>query len=206
VVDVILTVNGGKKICKSIENTEALIGVESGNNLPQNFQPKFVDYPFTKEELGFEYHLKKVKEFEPKYAVAPDLENSDKIDLRLRQTEQLNQYADNVIFITKIGQLHPRDVPNKFVVGFPNQPKFGSNGCWPSFAYRECDRIHILGGSPLTYPQVRFLNVVSVDSASLVKAAAFGNYYEGNSWLEDGDLSYYERIEISLNNIYEYWN
>lgn len=203
---VFLTVNGGSKISKAITQSKADIGVESGNKVPEDFIPEFVDYPFTKDYLGFEDHIKTVKHYRPFLAVCPDIEKSNNIDMRLKQAEKLDKYCDNVVVISKVKDLQPVDIPDKFVVGIPNQPKFGSNGCHPLWKYRNCNRVHVLGGSPSTHVNYRFLNVFSLDSSSVLPAASFGDVWENGGWVEYSDISYYDRVRLSLNNIFDSWN
>lgn len=203
-VDVISTVIGGQKTAEAIAESKALLGFESGNAEP-NRLPDFVDYPFTKEDVGFRQHLYMVQKYEPRYAVAPDIEKGLQLSEAIRMADELSKFAEEVIVVPK--SVQPQDVPDRFIVGLPNQPKFGSNGGNTVWSYNRAERVHILGGSPASQlEKARYLdNVVSVDSASPLKAAKFGDIWD-DGWQERPDLTFYQRITLSMNNLHARWN
>lgn len=202
------TVNGGKKISEAIANSQGRIGFESGNSIPEGYQARFVDYPFTKEDATFEDHLQVVQEHEPEVTVSPDVEKGRTLEEAIEMGDQLLEYADNVVIVPKT--VRPREIPDRFLVGYPNAT-FGSDDEFNSLEdYRDVERIHILGGTPLRQQKVISSigenKVFSLDSASFQIDAQYGCVWTGRNWVERPDLGLYERIEKSLNNIWRYYN
>jgi hypothetical protein len=155
-----------------------------------------------KDDFDFQAHLDEVKHYNPKYAVAPDIENTEKIHTRLDQADRLNDHAETVIVVPK--GVKPTQVPSRFRVGLPAQDRFGGVP-WPVWDYRNCDSVHILGGSPKRQQELsHYVNVDSVDTASPLKAARFGDVWD-EQWREQG-ANYYDRIEISMTNLVHHWN
>lgn len=205
-VDFFVTVNSGKKMAKTIHESKAKIGVESLNTVPEGYLPKFVDYPFTKEQASFEDHFETVRKYSPKMAVTPDIEHEENINKRLRQAEKLKEFADYVIVITKVEKLNPSSISEDYVVGVPNQEDFGSNRVHDIEDFERSGKVHILGGSPSTYSKFSNCQVFSCDSASILKGASFGDTWTAEKWVNKPELSYYERVAKSIENIWCFWN
>lgn len=204
-VDVIITANGSTDLSRAAFRGGALVGYESGNTRPPEEIPvEFVDWPFTKDDVSFEEHLEVVKRERPRYAVAPDIEDSDNLDEILAQADALAEYAQIVIVVPK--DVKPDMVPSRFRVGIPAQERFGDVP-WPMWEYRGCGDVHILGGSPKRQKELAgyLESVDSVDSTSPQKGAKFGDVWKGDHW-EELDTNYYDRIEQSMNNCLRMWN
>lgn len=203
--DVIITANGSTDLSRAAFRGGALVGYESGNTRPPEEIPvEFVDWPFTKDDVSFEEHLEVVKRERPRYAVAPDIEDSDNLDAILSQADRLAEYAEVVIVVPKA--VKPDSVPSRFRVGIPAQDRFGGMP-WPVWEYRGCGEVHILGGSPKRQQELsEYLEQVnSVDSASPAKGAEFGDIWTGDGW-DELDTNFYDRIEQSMNNCLRMWN
>lgn len=204
-VDVIITANGSTDLSRAAFRGGALVGYESGNTRPPEDIPvEFVDWPFTKEDVSFADHLEVVKRERPRYAVAPDIEDGEKLDEILAQADTLAEYAQVVIVVPK--DVKPSVVPDRFRVGIPAQERFGGVP-WPVWEYYGCGHVHILGGSPQKQKElaVHLESVNSVDSTSPQKGAKFGDVWTGEGW-EELDTNYYDRIEQSMNNCLRMWN
>lgn len=201
-MDLITTLasHSSKDPLKTVKKSPAILGIEASYNL-RDPQLDFVDYPFTKDNFGFEEHLQVVKEVKPKYTVAPDVEKGLKLKEAIRMADQLQDHAENVIMVPKC--VKPEDIPDRFVVGYPNQPKFGSNGNNMLYDFQKAERIHILGGSPTRiFQALHYLGKksVSCDTSSIWTAGSYGKVWTGGSWTERPDLEYYERVLRSLQN------
>lgn len=180
-----------------------LVGMNSSQKRPPEEIPvNFVDWPFLEDDVSFEDHIETVKEESPRYAVAPDISDSDEFDSTIAKADRLNRHADVVIVVPK--DVKPARVPNRFRVGLPAQDKFGGVP-WNVWEYRNCRSVHILGGSPNRQFELdNYANVRSVDTASPLKAAQFGNVWN-EKWSEEGE-NYYDRIERSMLNLQGEWN
>ena len=202
-VDVIVTSSGGQDMPRAAYRGGALVGINSSEERPPDEIPvEFVDWPFLEDDFDFDAHLDVVKREEPKYAVAPDISDSDKFDSSICKADRLARYAETVIVVPKA--VKPSRVPSRFRVGLPAQDRFGGVP-WPVWEYRNCNSVHILGGSPTRQFELsHYANVHSVDTASPLKAAKFGDVWD-EKWTEEG-WNYYDRIEQSMLNLLKEWN
>jgi len=193
---------------EAIENSKGKLGVESGNTVPEGYQAKFVDYPFTKEDVTFQDHLEKVKRFEPELAVSPDIEKGRTLEEAIELGDRLLKYAEDVVIVPKT--VRPEKVPARFVVGYPNAT-FGSDDTFNSVKnYRSADRVHMLGGTPLRQQtraaEIGEGRIFSVDTASFQIDAQYGEVWTGKTWVERPDLGLYERVTETLDNMWKYYN
>lgn len=203
-VDVISTVNGGQDASWAIYRGGGLVGMESNNTRPPYDVPiDFVDWPFTRGSASFEDHLQVVKKEKPMYAVAPDVEGDVSVDQALEYADQLDSHAGVVIVVPK--DAHPEEVGEDYRIGIPCQDRFGGVP-WSIWEYRNCKQVHLLGGSPVRHQEFKnYVNIRSVDTASIVKAA-----YRGGSWREGGwykaNIGFYESLEASIDGMNRFWN
>lgn len=202
-IDVIVTASGGEDMPRAAYRGGALVGIESTKKRPPEEIPiEFVDWPFLTDDPSFEDHLDVVKREKPKYAVAPDIQDAENYHEVLSQARALDRHAETVIVVPK--GVKPDKVPDRFRVGLPAQDRFGGVP-WPVWDYRNCESVHILGGSPNRQNELsHYVAVDSVDTASPLKAAQFGNVWNGK-WSEAGH-NYYDRIERSMGNLLREWN
>lgn len=203
-VDCIATSTGGKKITETIDSSQAMLGVETGETVRHGFDYEFADYPFTKEEVTFEDHLRVVEMLQPEIAVAPDIEDKWTLEDVLEKADELKKYADQVVIVPK--EVHPEEVPREFRVGYPNQPGFGTNGKYEIHDFKKVHAVHVLGGSPMqAHEVVEYINnVVSYDSASVIKAGMAGGKVWNGGWEDASSYNFedlYEWIRFSLNNV-----
>jgi len=206
VTDVILTVNGGDEISRAVADSPALLGFETGRyRPPEDLVVDFCDWPFTDPDVSLDDHVTVVRNERPKYAVAPDVEAEWTLRDVLSVARELDRFAENVIIVPK--DCRPGEIPEKYVIGYPNQPNFGSNGAWMRNSYPSDHPVHVLGGSPDDQLDLAdYLTVRSVDGANVTRYAEFGRVWTPGPQLERPDLSYYERIRESLGNIHAMWN
>ncbi|WP_124176979.1 DUF6610 family protein [Natrarchaeobius halalkaliphilus] len=204
-MDVISTVNGGEEASWAIYRGGGLVGMESDNTRPPADVPiDFVDWPFSKDgEQSFEDHLQVVKEEKPMYAVAPDVENGRDVSTVLEYADQLDSHAGVVIVVPK--DAHPEDVGDDYRIGIPCQDRFGGVP-WSIWEYRNCEQVHLLGGSPVRHADFKhYVNVRSVDTASIVKAAYRGGFWNEGGWHKD-TLGFYGSLEASIDGMNRFWN
>lgn len=210
-VDVITTTTGGSTNSNIIASSDALLGFETAQSRPpEDLAVEFCDFPFTSDDAGFEDHLNVVRREQPRYAVAPDIEDDRDPDTVIEQASQLARHADTVIVVPK--SIHPTDVPDAdcFRVGVP-LADYGSDAPWQIGEYRDAGDLHFLGGSPrLQLETAKYLpNVRSVDSASIIKGAETGSVFAPTaerSWHPTGDQAgYYDRVKMSVRNSVAAW-
>jgi len=167
-----MTIQNDGLVAEAIEQTPAEIGFTSDLNNIQRI-PHFLDYPFTKPDITFKDHLAAAKRLNPKIAVAPDIEKGLSLEEGIYQADLLLDHAEVVVVVPK--SVHPTKVPDRFRVGL-TMANFGSNAPWLLWDYRNCQSIHVLGGSPdrQMLAITHGLQVDSLDGFSLGVQAQFG--------------------------------
>jgi hypothetical protein len=202
-VDVIVTSSGGQDMPRAAYRGGSLIGINSSEDRPPDEIPlEFIDWPFLEDDFEFSTHLDVVKRENPRYAVAPDIQSAEDFDSTIAQADLLNRHAEVVIVVPK--GVKPKRIPSRFRVGLPAQDRFGGVP-HPVWDYRNCESVHILGGSPARQEELsHYVSVKSVDTASPLKAAKFGDVWD-SGWEERGH-NYYDRIERSMLNLMKKWN
>jgi len=197
-IDVVMTIAGDGDTANAIRESNAHIGIESSKTWPYEFQPYFVDFPFTDESATFEDHLEAVKELQPELTVAPDVEKGRKLENVVKDADRLLEHSTNVIIVPK--DCHPSEIPDRFRVGL-TVGSFGSMAPWGAFEYRSCDSIHILGGTPTQQLSIvnLGLNIESMDSYTLGVRAQYG-MWDGKAKDAPHGWDYEKRLCESLNN------
>jgi hypothetical protein len=200
-VDVVMTIKGDGDTATAIRNSPAHIGIESSHTWPFDERPHFVDYPFTDPDATFADHLEAVKRLKPALAVAPDVEKGRETKAVIDQADKLLAHADDVIIVPK--DCHPTNIPDRFRVGL-TVGSFGSMAPWGVFQYRECESIHILGGTPTQQLAVidHGLNIDSMDSYTLGVRAQYG-LWDGKAKDAPDGWDYQKRLQESLTNYTE---
>lgn len=189
----------GVDVTEAITESDALLGAPSSSDWLDGYTPKFLDYPFTEPDISFSDHLRVVRRVEPRLAVAPDIEKGRTLDEAVEAGDELLKHADDVILVPK--SVHPDRVPDRFRVGM-SVGDFGSCASWSVWRYRDCDSVHILGGSPNEQLTIcnHLNNVESVDTATLGQRCRFG-IWDGKC-VDDPpeEWDYKRRLYESLNN------
>lgn len=217
--DIIFMANGSTSATKSAYRGGSLIGFESLNTKPIPDIPiDFVDYPFKKVqrketmtcEDAFEKHLNVVREINPKYAVIPDIDETVSAEQAYSWAYSLDQFCETLIVAPKA--VHPSAVPDWIRVGIPCQDKF-AHCPWEIDDYRECDEVHLFGGSPHLHHEILYErgldNVESMDTSVPVTSARWGDAWgivDGEpKWIETrGGM--YGCLEQSFYNMCRYLN
>jgi len=214
-VDVIHTVPGGAAAAAAVIDAGAVLGFESSDaGPPERFPVGFVDYPFTASGDPFPAHFAAVRDRQPKYAVAPDIEPPRTRDDVLRRADRLAEFCETVIIpVKRAGDTDPREIPAQYRVGLPFAPNFGSGGIGPGDpaldAYTDAPGgVHVLGGSPSDQLDLR----TRVDVRSLDTSLPLRYARKGRIWFEDGQVEtggyfgdVYAILEASLRNIRRAW-
>ena len=207
-VHVIFTANGSHEASRQIWRTGALVGMESLNTRPPPEIPvDFVDWPFSKLEEGFDigelfdHHIRVVADEQPRYAVAPDIDDQVAYRDAIEWADELSQYADIVIVVPKT--VLPTDIPSRFRVGMPCQERYGPPP-WRWNQYRPCGSVHLLGGSPVKTLEIPKYGVPvdSVDTSVPVKPAKYGEYWSATrgKWTK-GSAPFYSTLQQSYRNL-----
>lgn len=207
--DVIFTARGSKPASRRVWRTGAKIGYESQNyRPPDDFDVDFVDWPFSKlddfNDVGelFDAHFNTVRSEQPKFAVAPDIDERVPFRDALGWADELDEYAEKVIVVPKTAR--PASVPDRFRVGMPCQERYAPTP-WKWTDYRDVEEVHLLGGSPVKHREILkyYVPVESVDTTVPITSAEWGDYWSGEKWTGIGFQGghFYPCIEKSYRNI-----
>lgn len=164
----------------------------------------FVDIDW--KQYNFERHLRAVQATRPALTVARDIEHYSQLKSVLTQAEQLARYAEGVVVVPKDRRLVPHfgSIASSFILGFSVPTKYGQTKIaphcfdgWP---------VHLLGGRPDTQRTLaRLLNVVSVDCNRFTLDAAYGDYFDGETFRPHPVGGYERCVAESLKNINKLW-
>jgi hypothetical protein len=155
---------------------------------------------------SFDRHLRAARSTQPILTVARDIDDPRLLDRVLDQASELALYSDHVIIVPKhkrLAESMEEVIPKQFIFGFSVPTKYGGTPLTPSHFKR---RVHLLGGRPDVQRELaEVMNVVSMDCNRFTLDAAFGDYFDGETF-RPHPLGGYERcIEASVKNINLLW-
>ncbi len=217
--DIIWMANGSVSATHSASRGGAMIGFEGFNTRPPSkFNINFVDFPFKKvqrykkydTESAFKQYVEIVKEEDPKYAVIPDIDEKLTIEQAYEYAYELQPHCETLIVAPKT--IHPSKVPDFIRVGVPCQKKF-SEAPWDVEDYRDCEELHLFGGSPHKHYELVFeeglTNVRSMDTSVPLSSARWGDTWvmtdDGPRW-QDGQGGVYGCVESTFINMHTVFN
>jgi hypothetical protein len=158
------------------------------------------------KSYNFRRHLQAAKSTRPVLTVAKDLESISELDQVLEQAETLAEYSDQVIIVPKDRELTTKMeevIPAKFILGFSVRTTYGATKLPPS-AFRR--PVHLLGGRPDVQRRLAdVMNVISLDCNRFTLDAAYGDYFDGETFRPHPSGGYDQCIADSLANINAIW-
>jgi hypothetical protein len=164
----------------------------------------FIDIDW--KNYDFEQHMRAVKATRPHLTVARDVEHYSDLKSVLRQAEQLARYADRVIVVPKDKRLIPqlRSIASDFILGFSVPTRYGHTPI--PIHYFDAWPVHLLGGRPDKQRLLaQVMNVVSVDCNRFTLDAAYGDYFDGETFRPHPAGGYERCVADSLKNINKLW-
>jgi hypothetical protein len=106
---VFMTVDGRQQdTTAAIDASDAGLGAKSSVDVIDGYDPVFVDFPFVDPEADFDDHLQRVRDIEPRVAVAPDIEKGRTLSEVVEKADILLEYSDSVIVVPKSVPPRPR--------------------------------------------------------------------------------------------------
>ena len=159
------------------------------------------------QDYRFKAHLTAAKATFPELTVAQDVEDVRQLPMVLEQAEELLEYADQVIVVPKDPELADKlldKIPGKFILGYSVPTRYGGTSISSdAFGNRA---VHLLGGRPDHQRQLaEHLNVISLDMNRFTLDAAYGDYFDGETFRPHPIGGYQRCIEASLENINALW-
>lgn len=148
--------------------------------------------------------------WKPSVATVLDWEQIEQLSEVLSWADEAAKWVETVVIIPKVYngvRLIPRMIAGKPVrLGYSVPTKFaGTNLFLSEFLGWQ---VHWLGGSPKVQIEIsRYLDVASLDGNAIIKAAQYGNYWDGQQWRGIGkcDDMPYKAFAKSCENIIKMW-
>lgn len=158
------------------------------------------------KNYSFERHLRAAKATRPILTVALDVDDPRKLPQILEQASELSLYSDRVIIVPKHPSLSNKldtHIPNKFVLGYSVPTRYGGTSIPAKFFKRS---VHLLGGRPdVQRGLAQIMPVISIDCNRFTLDAAFGDYFDGETFKPHPRGGYDRCIRESIRNINGLW-
>jgi len=165
----------------------------------------FLDIDWRNYQFGA--HLKAVRVARPAMTVARDLVRARDLSRVLDEALQLSEYAGLVVVVPKAPRLAERldVIPDAFILGFSVPTRYGATSL-PTSAFRSRP-VHLLGGRPDVQRRLGDdLHVVSMDCNRFTLDAAFGDYFDGETFRPHPRGGYRRCLRESVRNINALWD
>jgi hypothetical protein len=158
------------------------------------------------QNYSFDRHLDAARTFRPLMTVARDVMDLIHLESILHEASLLAKHSQYVVVVPKdprlehvIGKL----IPPEFVLGYSVPTRYGGTEITPR-AFKG--RVHLLGGRPDVQRRLGdAMNVVSVDCNRFTLDAAFGDYFDGETFRPHPQGGYQRCLRDSILNINRLW-
>jgi hypothetical protein len=138
--------------------------------------------------------------------VARDITDLRQLDTILHEATLLARHSQHVVVVPKDPRLRKsigKVIPPEFVLGYSVPTRYGSTPIAPE-AFKG--RVHLLGGRPDVQRRLaEVMNVVSVDCNRFTLDAAFGDYFDGETFRPHPQGGYRRCLQDSILNINRLW-
>jgi hypothetical protein len=158
------------------------------------------------QHYSFARHLEAARTFKPLMTVARDVTDLKQLDTILEEATLLAKHSRYVVVVPKDSKLHKtlgKVIPPEFVLGYSVPTRYGGTPIAPQ-AFKS--RVHLLGGRPDVQRRLaEVMNVVSVDCNRFTLDAAFGDYFDGETFRPHPEGGYQRCLKDSILNINRLW-
>lgn len=158
------------------------------------------------KRYDFSRHLAAAELTRPLVTIARDIE--DQRDLRriVDQAYRLREYATHVVLVPKDPLLESKldwAIPSDFLLGFSVPTRYGGTTLSPHAFKRP---VHLLGGRPDVQRKLaEQMHIFSIDMNRFTLDAAFGDYFDGESFRRHPVGGYRNCLADSVKNISAIW-
>jgi hypothetical protein len=158
------------------------------------------------KNYNFSRHLEVAKLTKPLVTVARDVEDMRNLQGILKQADKLLEHSKRVVVAPKDLRLSSRlmsAIPDHFVLGYSVPTGYGGTRIPPDCFQRP---VHLLGGRPDVQRRLaERMPVVSIDCNRFTLDAAYGDYFDGETFRPHPIGGYDRCIRASLKNITALW-
>ncbi|HEV8414942.1 MAG TPA: DUF6610 family protein [Bryobacteraceae bacterium] len=155
---------------------------------------------------SFSRHFEAVQMLRPSMTVARDVTKRKDLDSILHEASLLAKHSEHVVVVPKDPILAPhlkKLIPPEYVLGYSVPTRYGGTVIRPG-AFKG--RVHLLGGRPdIQRNLAEVMNVISVDCNRFTLDAAFGDYFDGETFRPHPIGGYERCVRESIVNINRLW-
>lgn len=159
------------------------------------------------KNYNFKMHLQVAKSTLPLLTVAQDVEDKKNLKRILDEAFALSEYAEVVIIVPKdplLANELDEAIPKLFVLGYSVPTSYGKTLIEPKFFKRP---VHLLGGRPdVQRTLAQEMPVFSFDNNRFTYDAAYGDYFDGQTFRPHPIGGYDTCIMDSIKNINKLWD
>ena len=158
------------------------------------------------KHYDFNRHLEAASITRPIMTVARDIEDKTALRRTIDQAYRLLEHAKYVVVVPKDQALESRlakAIPCDFVLGYSVPTRYGGTRLSPHAFTRP---VHLLGGRPDVQRRLaEIMPVFSIDVNRFTLDAAFGDYFDGETFRPHPKGGYKRCLAASVKNIAKLW-
>lgn len=159
------------------------------------------------KNYDFKWHLQVAEKTRPLFTVARDIVSIKDLDIILEEAEYLSNYSCHVILVPKDRKLKRhinRLIPDKFLLGYSVSSSYGGTAIEPKYFDRPT---HLLGGRPdIQRKLANEMWVISLDCNRFTIDAAYGDFFDGETFRPHPIGGYDTCLRHSIVNINRLWD
>lgn len=159
------------------------------------------------KNYDFNRHIEAASYTRPTMTVARDIEDKKQLKKTIDQAYRLLEFSQFVVVVPKDLSLARRlntSIPSEFLLGFSVPTKYGGTLIPPAAFKRPT---HLLGGRPDTQRKLaEQIPVFSIDTNRFTLDAAFGDYFDGETFRPHPSGGYKKCLRDSVKNINVLWS
>lgn len=159
------------------------------------------------KNYDFDYHLRAARSTHPLMTVARDILRPKQLSHVLVEASELAEYCQHVIIVPKHPHLRPlldELIPPRFILGYSVPTEYGKTPIPPD-AFRR--PVHLLGGRPDQQRALaKRMPIFSFDCNRFTLDAAYGDYFDRETFRPHPIGGYYTCVEDSIRNINRIWS
>jgi hypothetical protein len=160
------------------------------------------------KNYSFEQHLSAARSSNPLVTVARDVERIRDLPRILEQAFELMEHSVHVVIVPKARELErdlTKRIPRCFLLGYSVPSRYGGTLIKPQAFQRR--PVHLLGGRPDVQRRLaEQLNVFSIDCNRFTLDAAYGDYFDGETFRPHPRGGYERCLRASIRNITALWD
>lgn len=206
-IDIIYCAGGNRKLAQIAKDEGFLYGARS-DDIRDVHCDGLIDVNW--KSYDWKKHLSAIEIHRPKFAVVPDVQRTDCIEMAISQGWEIFEMGTIPIIVPKLFGV-TKYIPAEFVIGVSVPSRY--SGHLPLIWEIRKRNVHLLGGSPVWQRKLWFeftaygVNINSIDINCHNLASNFGSYWDGEKWndSERETIGKYDAFKKSCQGIKRMW-